>query len=203
VQPFLDFKGRTLSLGGGISTPVACDALLRLQNSQDWERPITIYLGVSEPHDVPLSALDALQVSSLIGCLRVPVIRTVALGLLRGYEPLVLAAGSRGQRHLMAQALLFFGEPTADTLTFEMKVGGLNPRGQCPRDRLRQWCAVQTSKLLTEFGVKVGTWPSGQLLNPDQAIEMGFGDAIVPNRCPTLEPQCEKAQSNLNRQPMP
>ena len=29
----------------------------------------------------------------------------------------------------MAQALLFFGEPTVDTLSFAMKVGGLNPSG--------------------------------------------------------------------------
>lgn len=203
MQPFLDLKGRTLCIGGGVSTRLIYDTLLRLQNASDWERPITIYLGVGEPEHKPLSAIDALQICSLIQCLRIGVIRTVGLGLLLGHEPLVLAAGTPGSRFMAPQSLLIFGEAALELVAVQNKVAGLKPNANCPREILQNWCSQQTSRLLSDFGVKVSEWPAGRILPGSDALLMGFADEILSRRLLLKEPMPERKPASLNCEPHP
>jgi hypothetical protein len=106
MQPLFDLTGRTIAIGGTLPTDAVVDALLRMNaDPRRWRTPITLYLGVRAEPQYRINAIEALQICFLIRSLRSPT-HTVAIGLLHGFEPLVLAAGKAGQRHVLPSVLI-------------------------------------------------------------------------------------------------
>jgi len=94
-DPLGDLDARLLSISSNTPTPIVIDRLLRLQNGDDWQKPITVYISPAEDNR-SIGVLDFLQIYAVTRVLRSP-IHTVALGTLRGYDPLILAAGQKGE----------------------------------------------------------------------------------------------------------
>ena len=69
-EPLWDLAGRTINLGPDLAK--TSEGLLRLQNTKDFQRPITLFV-IGTPAVAAISATDALTVCSLIRALRSPV----------------------------------------------------------------------------------------------------------------------------------
>ena len=114
MEPLFDLAGRTVAIGAGLPMEAVIDALLRMNACpKNWRTPITLYLGIGSEQRRGLRACEAILACALIRSLRSPV-HTVGLGLMHGFEPLVLAVGQPGQRHLLPQSLIFLGELEVD-----------------------------------------------------------------------------------------
>lgn len=182
--PLYDLAGRTLCVGSGASVAEAVDALLRMNASPNSRQtPITLYLGLGGQKEPPLSALEAVQLSSLIGALRSPV-HTVGIGLLRGFEMLVLAAGQRQHRHLLPHALLCVSEIEISNLQLPKGAAGLNTRSHSLRELARTLLTGQIRCLASQLGLAPGLWDHPRLLTARQAIELGLADQLVPTFSP-------------------
>jgi Clp protease len=181
MQPFLDIRGRTLGIGGSLSTEVAMDTLLRLQNAGDSKRPITVYCGIGSWEQQPLSTMEALQLSQLMRCLVSP-IQTFALGLLRGGEALVLASGDKGRRHMLQSAMITFGEQEVDGIGLKPTGFGLNSPTTCRKHELKTLMVAQVQRALRDLEITPAIWNSETILVAKSAIEAGFADLIVPVR---------------------
>jgi len=91
-DPLVDLDARLLSISSNTPTPIVIDRLLRLQNGDDWQEPITVYISPAEDNR-SIGVLDFLQIYAVTRVLRSP-IHTVALGTLRGY-----VQGQQSRRH--------------------------------------------------------------------------------------------------------
>ena len=47
-DPLVDLDARLLSISSNTPTPIVIDRLLRLQNGDDWQEPITVYISPAE-----------------------------------------------------------------------------------------------------------------------------------------------------------
>jgi ATP-dependent protease ClpP protease subunit len=152
--------------------------------TKDWQTPITVYVSSGSNAESRLSAVEAIQLSSLISCLRSPV-HTIALGLVHGFEPMLLAAGRRGHRYLLPHALVCIGPLNIEHLQVPNGPAGLNNHSPSLRETAKQLLTRQIEELCAGFGVKPELWKYPRVLTPSEAIEIGLADQVVP----TLAPQ--------------
>jgi len=181
MEPLFDLWGRTVAVGGSLPMDAVSDALLRMHSAKKWQTPITLYLGVRSEPQRRISAAEALQICALIRSLRSPV-HTVGLGLLHGFEPLVLAAGKPGQRHLLPSALISLGGLEVDDVPLPNGTVGLSHRNHGPSLR-DQACILMTNQireLAVELGLPGKLWARPRVITAAHAVNLGFADQIVP-----------------------
>jgi len=180
-EPLFDLSGRTLSVGSDVTTVV--DGLLRLQNTADYQRPITLYV-VGTPSITPLPPTDILMLCSLIRSLRSPTV-TIGMGILNSALPLILAAGTR-QRYLLRHSLISLTPLKWDLLGLTRAPIGLGNRHQQPTPQ--EALASQARALLAELKLDVSLFESERLLTAEAAVENQLADAVVPHTLPQLSP---------------
>lgn len=183
-EPLVSIEARLLCLSKRTPIAIVTDRLLRLQNESRWRQPILLYLLGADDGDgssqSSLSALDFLTLYSVLRTLRSPV-HGVALGLLRGYEPLVLAACERGHRLLLPTAMACVGPfeigqlPLSDTA-----VGLTHSAGLSLREQAKTLVQAQLNVILNELGLDPSFWQQPKVLMAESTIKIGLADAIVP-----------------------
>lgn len=181
-QPLFDLNGRTVCVGSGIVPRTIIDALLRMNaDPSHWQTPITIYLGTGSDQESPLRATDALLFSSVLSSIRSPV-HTVGLGMLRGFEALVLAAGQRGHRFLLPHALVCIGEIQIGELQLPNGKPGLGNHTDrlSLRDQAKGLLTEEIDRIGQGFGLPPTLWIVPRVLTANQAIVENIADQLVP-----------------------
>ncbi len=204
MQPLFDLEGRVMSIGGSLSAERVIDALLRMQNSTNWTKPITVYLGLVDRVQQPgVGPFEAVQICTLLRHIRVPVVRTVGIGgLLKDYEPMVLAAGTPGHRYLLRHSVLVPALASPTELPFPGPVPGLGQAKQSMREAIHRIHMDQIASLCAELAIP-RRWEN-LVLPAEAAISAGFADALirektaVPNRVP--EPTRGQTELSLEYQ---
>jgi hypothetical protein len=185
-EPFWDLTGRTLSLGSDVSATV--DGLLRLQNTADYQRPITLYVYGS-PSQPALSPTDALMVCALLQTLRSPV-QTIGMGLLTPTQALVLAAGTH-RRCLIRHTVI-----SLSPMKWENVPAARNPISfghPTPLPSPRAMLDEQLEQLLAELKLAPDLFRSDRLLTAEEAVLNHLADIVVtrPLPQPLQEPSHE------------
>lgn len=199
IEPLLDFEGRVICLSPRTPVSVFIDRLLRLHSAPAWRDPITLYLaGADDVGASPqrtLSALEFLQLHSIFKSLRSRLDAT-ALGLLTGFEPLVLASCAKGKRCMLPTAMACVGPLEIGDLPLSNAIGlgNRNHNGPSLRDQAHALVQAQLDHILDELNLAPGLWRAPCVLTADLAISMGLADAIVPIHTPALHQQ-EKRDS--------
>lgn len=168
--PFWDLYGRTMSLG---RCDVTIEALLRLQNSRQGERPITFYI-LGSPHSEGLTIEETMAICDVLRELRSPV-QTVGMGLLTTTQSIVLAAGT-SRRLLLSHTVISLGEIRFSASTATRRVGINNSRRTNPPEEVQE---QQFPHLLTGLGISIPLTGLPRLLGAVEAIEHGFADQIL------------------------
>jgi ATP-dependent protease ClpP protease subunit len=189
-EPLWDLAGRTLCLGYEVSNTI--EGLLRLQNTADYQRPISLYIYGSASMPAPLPT-DAMLVCGLIRILRSPV-QTIGMGLLQQTQALVLAAGTH-HRCLIRHTLLAMSPIKWDAVAAARNPIGLNHR--LPHSSPHAMLQAQLEQLLSELSLDPHWFQTEQLLTAEQAVDQHFAEAVVatapsqlpPNPEPTHETQ--------------
>lgn len=182
-EPFWDLAGRTVSVGSEVSNTI--EALLRLQNSADRQRPITLYL-IGSPSAALLPTTDALLLCSLIRTLQSPV-QTIAMGIIAQPLSLILAAGTH-RRCLLKHAMVSLSPFKWDTWSVaRAPIGLAHPPSPPPRTLLDQ----QLSKLLRELKLDPELFTTERLLTAEEAVEHRLADIVVAHTPPQLPPNPE------------
>jgi hypothetical protein len=182
MEPLFDLEGRTIPIGGVMSIESVLDALLRMNASpKRWKTPITIYLGIGGERWRGLHAMEAMQICSLIRCLRSEV-TTIGLGFIYEYDAIVLASGKPGKRHLLPHTLISLGELDVDYVPLPNVGIGLLNENQTPSlvAQAKQLVAAQIHELTTELGLSRKVWGHPRIITASQAIELGLADVLVP-----------------------
>jgi len=179
MDPLWDLRGRTVALMGAPNMGELIDALLRLHNAKHWQKPITLYI-LAGPKCI--GASEALTLIHLFWALRSPVSTIALAGLLRSPEALVLTAGSKGHRYLLANTLLHVGPvdpgdpfvPNGPIGLAHLRDGTASPK-ETAKDLLEQ-------QLLRVFeALKMAAlWRAPGVLTASEAIQAGLADAIIP-----------------------
>jgi hypothetical protein len=183
IEPLVDFEARVVCLSARTPVSVLVDRLLRLQSAPQWREPITLYLlgddeGGSKQRT--LSALEFLMLYSVIRALR-SAVHGVALGLHRGFEPLLLAACQRGNRLLLPTAMACVGPFEIEELPLSNAPVGLAPHpGQSLREQAKGLVHAQLNHILIDLGLDRSLWQEPRVLTAGGAIKAGIADAIVP-----------------------
>lgn len=162
-EPLFDLGGRTLCVGSDVTTVV--DGLLRLQNTADHQRPITIYV-VGTPTITPLPPTDILMLCSLMRSLRSPTV-TIGMGILNSALPLILAAGTH-RRYLLRHSLISLTPLKWDLLGLTRAPIGLGHRRHQPTPQ--EALESQAHALLAELKLDVGLFTSERLLTAEEAV---------------------------------
>ena len=207
IEPLVDLEARILCVSATIPTTVVVDRLLRLQSGRDWQRPIWLYLpGADGPGtEAPtLSAMDFLTLHAIFRSLRSPV-HGVGLGLLRGFEPLLLAACQPGHRYLLPSALCYVGALAVDRLPFSHELGLAVASGASLREQAAHLIRGQLDSILAQLQTPASLWQGPPRLFSAQAcIAAGLADRIVPvaDRSLTLNPNPDH-DPELRYHPLP
>jgi hypothetical protein len=120
----------------------------------------------------------------------------VGLGLMHGFEPLVLAVGQPGQRHLLPQSLIFLGELEVDDV-HQLPNGSLGLANKIHRPSIREQAKslikTQIRQLTKELGLPRNLWRRPRMITATQAIKLRMADALVPIPTPQLILNFEKS----------
>lgn len=182
-EPLWDLAGRTVSVGSDVGTTI--EALLRLQNTADRQRPVTLYL-IGSPSAALLPTTDALLLCSLIRTLQSPV-ETIAMGIISQPLPLILAAGTR-RRCLLKHAMVSLSPFKWDAWpAARAPIGLAHPPSPPPRTLLDQ----QLSKLMRELDLDPELFATERLLTAEEAVEHRLADMVVAHTPPQLQPNPE------------
>jgi hypothetical protein len=187
MEPLFDLYGRTLCVGQG--NPAAClDALLRMNSdTKRWRTPITAYLGVGAEPARALRASEALALCGVIASLRSP-LHTIGMGLLTGFQALVLAAGRPGHRHLLRHALVSVGTLDLEELPLPNGELGLTAQRNGPslRAQAQALLRVEIAQLSRRLGLSAGLWQAPRILSAQETIQAGLADSLVPALLPPI-----------------
>jgi ATP-dependent protease ClpP protease subunit len=141
-----------------------------------------------------LTAIEAVQMCSLLPSLR-SAVHTVGLGLLHGFEPLVLAAGHPGHRHLLPHALISIGGLEVEGVP-QLPNGtvGLahHHQGLSLREQAKAMITTQIRQLSKDFRLPRDLWTNPRVITAAQAVQVGLADALVPSINPQRIPKFEK-----------
>jgi hypothetical protein len=187
-HPLFDLHARTLAIGHGAPLATVIDALLRMNgDSRRWKTPITLYLGVGSATELTVSASDALALSSVIRSMR-SAIHPIGIGVLRGFEAIVLASGSRCHRHLLPDAVVCIGG--IELAEFQMPNGtvGLNRHGPTLREQAKVLLAGNIRRFAQRTGLPTDFWDETRVLDAQSAVSVGLADHLVPLINPTFVP---------------
>jgi ATP-dependent protease ClpP protease subunit len=181
MEPLFDLGGRTVCLTYRTPLESLIDALLRMHAGDDWQSPITLYVGFSSRGPRWLGAMDALQICDILHGLRSEV-HTIGSGLMQGFEPLVLAAGKRGKRFLLRNSLVRVGPLVLEELPLPGTDFGLGAGRDSAsmRDQAHSILSGRIHRLIGELAVDQKVWQSDQLLTADQALRLGLADHLAP-----------------------
>ena len=178
-----DLHARTVCINTHTPIETTVDALLRMQNSKNWKRPITLYLGLGNAG--PIGMLDTLTLCDVLRSLLSPV-HTFGFGLI--HEPLLLAAGSRGHRYVLPHTLLSAGPIEPDHLPLPNGQFGLSPNHTGPSLRVRagEMILDEFHNLSRELGISPELWTTPKILSAPEIIRAGLADQLVPALQPDL-----------------
>lgn len=183
-DPLVDMDNRIINLSPRVPAEVFIDRLLRLQNHSDWQKPITVYLTPCEEGKSSLGPLNFLQIHAVMRAVRSP-LHTVALGMLRGYEVLLLAAGCKGHRHLLEHSVICLEPFNLDDLPFSSRHIGLDQTvGGSLREQARQILQAELDCILKDLSLDAKLFRSPTIICAQDAIRFGVADSIVPIATP-------------------
>ena len=166
-EPLTDFSARTLCLGRDVTNTV--DGLLRLQNTRDRKKPITLYVpGITTT--APLSLMDSIAICSVMRTLQSPVV-TIGFGHLKYTQPIIVAAGT-GKRWLLKHTIVQLAPLQWHGLT-QLNLGF---GGTCQQKNIFE---TQFESLLEELKLNPSLFNADQLFNAQQAIENKMADGII------------------------
>lgn len=200
MEPLCDINARILAIGTGVSTNMVVDGLLRLHAAKKFTRPITFYIVGGTEGAAPLTAVDAMLVASVMRTVRSP-IRTVGLGWLRNWQPLLLASGAIGQRYLLPQTLVALGPLDWNSLPLPRTAIGLHhspPETAYPKTE--QVLQNQFDGFLAELKLPPELFACNRLLTAQEAVEHRFADHVVEG-FPT--PQLSHSLIPVSHEPQP
>ena len=184
-DPLVDLDARLLSISSNTPTPIVIDRLLRLQNGDDWQKPITVYISPAEDNR-SIGVLDFLQIYAVTRVLRSP-IHTVALGTLRGYDPLILAAGQRGHRHILNHSLICLEPFKFDGLPFcERPIGMAQAPGASLREQAEKLLRAELDAIMQDLRLDRDLFKIPKIVSAEESIAKGLADAIVPIHTPRM-----------------
>ncbi|MGO8698185.1 MAG: ATP-dependent Clp protease proteolytic subunit [Limisphaerales bacterium] len=177
-DPLVDQQARIMSVSVHTPAPIVIDRLLLLQTGDDAQKPITIFLSPDEDGR-SIAVLDFLQVYAVMRALCSP-IHTVALGMLRGLETLLLAAGKRGHRQILEHSMIcvapleFYRPPFSESPI----ASGL--QGTSLRQQAEQYLGAEIDTIVTDLRLDRNLFKTSQIFSGVQAIVHGIADTIVP-----------------------
>lgn len=176
-DPLVDSELRLLSFSANTPTQLVVDRILRLGNAKEGQKPIKIYISPTE-NGLSIPILDFLQIHAALKSIRSPV-HTVALGTLRGYEVLLLAAGAKGHREILENSMLPIEAFRYDGLPFT--VTAVDPsQGKSLHEQAIELFRAELAVVLTNLQVDVTFFQVPQVISPKQAIALGIADRVVP-----------------------
>jgi len=180
-EPLWDLAGRTLCLGYEVSNTI--EGLLRLQNTADHQRPITLYI-VGTPSITPPLPTDILMLCSLIRSLRSPTV-TIGMGVLNSALALILAAGTH-RRYLLRHSLISLAPQKWDMAGLaRAPIGlGISRHQRTPQEALE----AQAHALLAELKLDASLFQSERLLTAEEAVQNQLADAVVAHTLPQVIP---------------
>jgi len=179
MEPLFDLDARILAIGTGVTTNAVVDGLLRLHASKRFTRPITLYIVGGTEGTAPLPAVEAMLLAGVMRTVRSP-IRTVGLGLLTGWQPLLLACGTIRQRSLLPQTLLNLGPLKWDCLTLKRGPIGLQPAPwQSAHHQTELLLQKQLRGLLAELKLSPKLFASNRVWTAHMAIKHQLADRVV------------------------
>lgn len=190
MEPLFDFRGRVLPIGTGLSTNAIVDGLLRLHSCKSHAKTITIYIvGTNDP---ALSPIEAMMIAEVMRTVRSP-LRTVGLGLLTGWQPLLLACGTVGQRYLLRHALVSITPPEWSHGQPKSIIGLHQSAHEPVQRQTERVMRQQHHELLAELKLPRDLFTTFRLLDPKAAVEVGLADQIVerilkPELSPSRKP---------------
>jgi ATP-dependent protease ClpP protease subunit len=200
MEPLFDFRGRVLPIGTGLTTNAIVDGLLRMHAcNKHHAKPITIYV-VGGIDAASISAVEVMLITGVMRIVRSP-IRTVGLGILTGWQPLLLACGTAGQRYLMRQTLLSVAPPDWNH-GLPKTVIGLHQSAHEPMHRQTERTLQQQHReLLAELKLPPDLFTTHQLLDSKTAVATGLADQVVerilnPEISPSRKPSSHKFLSH-------
>jgi hypothetical protein len=200
MEPLFDLDARVLAIGTGVSTNAVVDGLLRLHAAKKFSRPITFYIVGGADGAAPLTAVDAMLVGSVMRTVRSP-IRTVGLGWLRNWQPLLLASGTLGQRYLLPQTLVALGPLDWNSLPLPRTPIGLHHSPpEMTQPQTERMLQSQLDGFLSELKLPPELFSRNRLLTAQEAVENRLADHLVeristPELSPTLTPISHEPQT--------
>lgn len=184
--PLFDIKARTLAIGHGVPLSVAMDALLRMNgDSRRWKTPVTLYLGVGSGTECALSGSDALALASVIRSMRSPV-HPIGLGVLRGFEAVVLVSGLPGKRYLTQDAMVCIDGLASVEISLPNGSMGIQPHNMSLREQAKTLIVNHLVQFATHNGLPPRFWDEARVISAQDAIQARLADHLVPQLSPYL-----------------
>ncbi len=177
MEPLFDLRGRVLPIGTGLTTNAIVDGLLRLHACKHHAKPITIYI-VGGTNDPALSPVDAMLIAAVMRTVRSP-IRTVGLGLLTGWQPLLLACGTIGQRYLLRHTLVSITPPEWGHGLPKTIIGLRQSPHEPAQQQIERRLQQQHQELLAELKLPPDRFATHQMLDSKTAVATGLADQVV------------------------
>lgn len=178
-DPLIDFDSRLLNFSANTPTNLVVDLLLRLHNAKNWAEPVTIYISPSE-NSSALTVLEFLKIHAVLRAIRSPV-HTVALGMLRGYELLLLASGVKGHRHILEHSLLFVEPFGFEGLPFtDHPIGIEHVKGTSLYEQATELLRAELAVVLRHMRLDATLFQTPRVLSAAQAIALGIADRVAP-----------------------
>jgi len=172
-EPLTDYSARILCLGHEVTTTI--DGLLRLQNTRDHKKPITLYVVGTTSSTPSLSLGDAVTLCSVIRSLKSPVV-TMGLGFLQPTQALVLAAGT-GKRWLLKHSVIHL-------TPMPRKGYNLGFNGTHQQKNIFE---TQFEALLVELKLSPSLFQTEQHLDAQQAIANNLADETINSPQPQIK----------------
>jgi ATP-dependent protease ClpP protease subunit len=200
MEPLFDFRGRVLPIGTGLGTNTVVDGLLRLHAcNKHHAKPITIYI-VGGTNDPALSPVEAMLIAGVMRTVRSP-LRTVGLGILSGWHPLLLACGTIGQRYLLRHTLVSVAPPDWNHGLPKNFIGLRQSAHEPSQQQTERLLQQQHRELLTELNLPPDIFASRRFLDPKAAVAVGLADQVVgrilnPEISPSRQPDSQKFLSH-------
>jgi len=180
VEPIVDFEARILCLPPLEPVSIVVDRMLRLDAAPVGLEPINLYLACADDQPESISStFDFLWLFSVMRMLRSPVHGT-ALGILRGFEALLLASGKRGKRFVLHNAMASVGNVEICDLPLAGWVGLGEGHESSHHDQANALVPFQLGKILGELNLSPTLWEAPRILTAGAAITAELADSIVP-----------------------
>jgi len=173
-EPLTDFSARILCLSHEVTATI--DGLLRLQNTRDHKKPITLYVLGTTSSTPPLPLGDAITLCSVIRSLKSPV-QTCGMGFIQPTQALVLAAGT-GKRWLLKHSLVHLA-PLPGMTRLNLGFNGL-AQG-------KNIFETQFEALLVELKLSPSLFQTEQHLDAQQAIANNLADETINSPHPQIK----------------